>query len=227
MNSASLAHDVDRVCGLVTSRMQAEARTIIAIAGPPASGKSTLAESVVQKLNRENDLAYPAASLLPMDGYHLENRLLESRGLLARKGAPETFNAHGFCDAVKRLSGTRRETYHPKFDRQMDLSVAQAIVIHPETPVVVVEGNYLLLRSDPWASLDDLFDATVFVCPPREAVLDRLRQRWIKHGLDAETALKRAQGNDLPNAELVMRESRVADMQLTQNYTEFGMRYAY
>lgn len=227
MTETSLEHDVGEVCDLVRNRMQDGARTIIGISGPPASGKSTLAESVVQRLNRESDREVSEAALLPMDGYHLDNRLLESRGLLARKGAPETFNAHGFCEAVKRLSSAKRETFHPKFDRQMDLSIAQSIVIHPDTPIVVVEGNYLLLRTEPWSSLRDVFDATVFVCPTHDEILDRLKQRWTKHGLDAEAAMVRARGNDLPNAELIMRESCEADMTLTQNYTEFGVRYAF
>ncbi len=227
MMASTLEQDVESVCDLVHSRMQADQRTIIGVAGPPASGKSTLAESVVQRLNGDNTTAFPMAALLPMDGYHLDNRILESRGLLTRKGAPETFDARGFCDAVKRLKAATRETYHPRFDRQMDLSIAQSIVIHPETPIVVVEGNYLLLNSKPWDSLAREFAATVFVCPSREAILDRLKQRWLKHGLDVEAAVLRAKGSDLPNAELVIGESRDADMLITQNYTEFGVRYAY
>lgn len=227
MTSSSLERDVDLVCDLVKSKRRDGGRTIVGVAGPPASGKSTLAESLVEKLNREGSDQVPEAALLPMDGYHLDNRILESRGLLARKGSPETFNAHGFCDAVKRLTTTKRETLHPRFDRQMDLSIAQSIVIHPDTPFVVVEGNYLLLKRAPWAALKDVFDVTVFVCPTRDALLERLKQRWINHGLDAEAALLRAQGNDLPNADLVMHESHAADLHLTQNYKEFGVRYAF
>lgn len=227
MTRSSLERDVDLLCDLVRDRRQEGSRTIIGIAGPPASGKSTLAESLVQKLNRDSASQVPEAALLPMDGYHLDNRILESRGLLARKGAPETFNAYGFCDAVRRLATAKRETFHPRFDRQMDLSIAQSIAIHPDTPFVVVEGNYLLLNREPWAALENVFDATVSVCPEIDALLERLKQRWIKHGLDAEAALLRARGNDLPNAELVMRESREADMILSQNYKEFGVRYAY
>lgn len=227
MMASSLEQDTALVCELVKSKIQEDVRTIIGVAGPPASGKSTLAESVVQSLNLENKASEPQAALLPMDGYHLDNRLLESRGLLARKGAPETFNACGFCEAVKRLSEAKRTTYHPKFDRQMDLAIANSIAIHPETQVVVVEGNYLLLKSEPWSSLHEIFAATVFVCPSTEALRDRLQQRWIGHGLDPDAAIFRATRNDLPNAELVVRDSREADLRLNQNYTEFGVRYAY
>ncbi|WP_438957369.1 nucleoside triphosphate hydrolase [Cognatiyoonia sp.] len=226
MSPTTLENDVQYVCDLANSKRIAGKRTIIGVAGPPASGKSTLAEAVVRCLNQEEN-AVPVAALLPMDGYHLDNRLLESRGLLARKGAPETFDAHGFCDAVQKLSSATRESFHPKFDRQMDLAIANSIAIHPDTPVVVVEGNYLLLKAEPWATLKDVFSATVFVSPTIEELRDRLQQRWIKHGLDPTAAMQRATGNDLPNAELVLNESREADVLLNQNYTEFGVRYAY
>ena len=226
MNSKTLENDIQLVCDLANSKRVAGKRTIIGIAGPPASGKSILAEAVVHCLNQE-ETETPAAALLPMDGYHLDNRLLESRGLLARKGAPESFDAHGFCDAIQRLSSATRESFHPKFDRQMDLAIANSMAIHPHTPVVVVEGNYLFLNSEPWASLRDIFSATVFMSPTIEKLRDRLQQRWIKHGLDPAAAMQRATGNDLPNAELVLNESREADVLLNQNYTEFGVRYAY
>lgn len=227
MTASSMEQDVEAVCDLALDRRRGGVRTVIGIAGPPASGKSTLAESVVHRINGEKKCSVPAAALLPMDGYHLDNRLLESRGLLVRKGAPETFNAIGFCEAVKRLTVRDRETFHPRFDRHMDLAIANAIAIHPATPVVIVEGNYLLLRTDPWSSLRHVFVATVFVCPSMEAICDRLQQRWIKHGLDAEAASLRVRSNDLPNAELVVRESEEADLHLSQNYKEFGVRYAY
>ncbi len=227
MTQSGLEHDVGLVCDLIERNRKEGGRTIIGIAGPPASGKSTLAEAVVQTLNTGAEGISAKASLLPMDGYHLDNRLLESRGLLARKGAPETFNSEGFCETVKGFVLSKRETFHPKFDRHMDLAIANSISIHADTPVVVVEGNYLLLKSVPWISLRDVFAATVFVCPPLDALRDRLQQRWIKHGLDPETAALKINGNDLPNAELVIRESYEADLCLSQNYTEFGLRYAY
>lgn len=222
-----IEEDTKRVCDLIKTRMQKGTRTIVAIAGPPASGKSTVAEAIVQSLNAENPSQIPHAALLPMDGYHLDNRLLEARGLLSRKGAPESFDATGFCKAVQDLVSAEHESYHPKFDRQMDLAIANAIPIHPETPVIIVEGNYLLLNQDPWASLQELFAATVFVSPAKDDLVKRLQQRWIKHGFDHESAMARTTRNDLPNAELILKKSRKADLFLNQNYTEFGVRYAF
>lgn len=225
--ASSLERDVQRVCDLVAQSTGGDGRTIIGVAGPPASGKSTLAEAVVDALNKQGDTGVPQATLLPMDGYHLDNRILESRGLLPRKGAPETFDALGFCDAVRALTDITREAFFPRFDRQMDLAIANAIVVRPGTPVVVVEGNYLLLASDPWASLQDVFAATVFVSPTLDELRDRLIQRWLDHGLDRHAAIHRAESNDLPNAEFVLTHSSDATLALTQNYSEFGTRYAY
>ncbi len=220
-----IEQDIKRVCDLISSRRQVGGRTIVAIAGPPASGKSTLAEAVVQSLNAKQSSEVPLATLVPMDGYHLDNRVLETRGLLARKGAPETFDGVGFCEAIRGLQFARIESFHPKFDRPMDLAIANAIAVHPDTPIVVAEGNYLLMDSDPWSTLADVYAATVFVSPTLEELENRLQHRWIKHGFDPKTALQRAKTSDLPNAERVIRESRKADLTLSQNYTEFGMRY--
>lgn len=209
--------DVKRVCDLISSHKQVGVRTIVAIAGPPASGKSTLAEAVVRSLNTQQNASVPLATLVPMDGYHLDNQILESRGSLARKGAPDTFDAVGFCTAIKGLLSARHESFHPRFDRHKDLAIANAIAVHPDTSIVVVEGNYLLMDRDPWNSLADAFAATVFVYPTLDELKARLHQRWIKHGFDPETALRRANRNDLPNAELVLRDSRKADLTLTQN----------
>ena len=109
----------------------------------------------------------------------------------------------------------------------MDLAIANAIAIPPTVPIIVVEGNYLLLKSPPWSSLSQVFAASIYVCPSLEALQDRLHRRWLDHGLHSDAAMKRATGNELPNARTVIDESREADLLLDQNYTEFGVRYAY
>ncbi|MEO1639019.1 MAG: nucleoside/nucleotide kinase family protein [Pseudomonadota bacterium] len=213
--TSSLERDTRRVCDLVTQCRSVPGRMIIGIAGPPASGKSTLAEAVVEQLNA-GATGSPQAALLPMDGYHLDNPVLRARGLLQRKGAPETFNVRAFCEEVRRLRDTTEERIFPRFDRTLDIAIANALPISPETPIVIVEGNYLLLNEAPWNSLTGTFTATVFVSPPLATLRTRLITRWRDHGLDDAAATKRAQENDLPNAERVLTNSREADLMLTQ-----------
>ncbi|WP_319498505.1 nucleoside/nucleotide kinase family protein [uncultured Cohaesibacter sp.] len=214
MSKAGLEQRTTEVCDFVASRMQPSGRTVIAIAGAPASGKSTLAASLVERLNGGSSQEAPRAALLPMDGYHLDNRILEARGLLPRKGAPETFDVIGFCAAVKGLATSGPATYFPSFDRSLDLAVAGSIEILPTTPIIVVEGNYLLLRMEPWNALAEWFTASVFINPGLDVLTRRLNARWLKYGLDPEAAARRAETNDLVNARLVLAESITADLVL-------------
>lgn len=184
-------------------------RLRIAIAGPPGAGKSTLAEALVARLNRDG----PQAALVPMDGFHLDNALLRKRDLLQRKGAPETFDAAGFLHLVQRL-GTEPEVVLPLFDRVLDIAVAGAAEVTAETRIVVVEGNYLLLDAALWDQLAPFWDLTVFLDVDREELERRLIQRWLDHGHDPSAARARALSNDIPNARRVLAESRPADVRV-------------
>ncbi len=179
-------------------------RTLVAVAGPPGAGKSTLAESLVRTLG-------DTAALVPMDGFHFDNRILEQRGLLSRKGSPETFDSAGFVAMVKRLAA-EDEVVIPTFDRVNDIAVAGAEVVGPEQSISVVEGNYLLLKAMPWHELDGYWDLTVFLDVPMEVLRQRLVRRWLDHGLEPEGAALRAEANDLPNARLVQSRRSEADV---------------
>ena len=179
----------------VLSVSDAGRRSLIAIAGPPASGKSTLAAELVQVLNRRD----AAAVLVPMDGFHLDNALLTARGLLPRKGAPETFDADGFLHAMQRLR-EEPQVILPTFDRGRDISIAGAVEIGPEHRIAVVEGNYLCFAEPPWDRLAPLWDFSCFLKVGEEILLERLVRRWLRHGLSPADAEARARSNDLANA---------------------------
>lgn len=190
-------------------------RLLIAIAGPPGSGKSTLASEVVERLNAESG-SEPRAALLPMDGFHLDNDILMERGLLARKGAPETFDAQGLVELLRRVRAAEADTPYPLFDRALDCALPEAGLLEADTPIVVIEGNYLLLDTPPWQTLAEWFDASVFLAPSIETLEERLVQRWLSFGFSPDAAITRARGNDLKNAATVLDHSRTADLHLTQ-----------
>ncbi len=195
----------------LTARIRAlagavEGRLLVALAGAPGAGKSTVAADLVARLG-------PDAALVPMDGYHLDNAILDARGRRFEKGSPDTFDVAGFAAMLRRLK-TGDEVIIPVFDRDIDLSRGSARVVGPEARIAVVEGNYLLLRDAPWNSLAGLWDLTVFLDVPEAELERRLIARWLHYGLDPQAARHRAGANDLPNARIVVARSVPAQLVL-------------
>lgn len=184
-------------------------RLLIAIAGPPASGKSTFASAIATRLNRDT----PRAAIVPMDGFHLDNRILVDRSMLARKGAPETFDAVGFIHMIQRLA-TEDEIIAPIFDRNRDIAIAGAQYVSIDTRIAIVEGNYLLLNEPPWVDLQPLWALSIYLDVPASEIERRLIQRWLDNGLTPNDAQARARSNDLPNAVRISGNSKMADIML-------------
>jgi len=156
-------------------------RALLGLAGPPAAGKSTLARRLVAAVNER--LGPDAAAYLPMDGFHLSNAQLRRLGLRDRKGAPETFDVAGFVHLLRRLRTERdHPVYAPDFDRRLDEPVAAALVVPPDTRLVVTEGNYLADDGPGWHEVRDLLDETWFVDTPRRVRERRLVHRHLRTG---------------------------------------------
>ena len=202
--------DVAGLAELLAARARgAGGRVVCAIAGAPGSGKSTLAEGLVARLNQE---ARGAAALLPMDGFHFDDEYLVPAGLRPRKGAPDTFDVGGLRSALLRLRA--RDEPHvavPVFDRAIEIARAGARLIPAAVPVIVCEGNWLLLDREPWSGLRPLFDVSVMIAVPEEELRRRLRRRWEGFGLDENEIAWKLDGNDLPNGRLVRDASAMAD----------------
>ncbi|MPQ96181.1 phosphoribulokinase/uridine kinase family protein [Thioclava sp. ES.031] len=209
---------LEAILDLVDRQPRDHGRVLIAIAGPPGSGKSTMAEAVTVALNARGR-ATDAAALVPMDGFHLDNEELDRRNLRTVKGAPATFDVVGFRALVRRLRDDRTEIRYPLFSRAQDRTLPEAGVLPPDRRIVIVEGNYLLFGAGDWAGLARLFDATVMLALPMEVLKARLVSRWIEHGLSPEDALARACRNDLENARRVLEQSVEADLTLTGHCT--------
>lgn len=202
----------DDLVGLI-ARHDASGRTIVALAGPPGAGKSTLAETLAARLNAG---ASGSAAVLPMDGYHFDDRLLEARGWRARKGAPETFDVAGLRHMLGRLKRNEEpEIAVPLFDRDLEIARAGAGLVPQTVSRLIVEGNYLLLDRPGWSDLAPLYDLKVMIAVPEEVLRQRLARRWESYGLAPDAVDAKLDGNDLPNGRFVMAGSIEADYFLT------------
>ena len=168
-------------------------RYLFGIAGPPGSGKSTLAARLGSELD---------APVVPMDGFHLTNEVLRARGLLAIKGAPETFDATAFVDLVTALRDDHGAVRCPAFDRTIDEPVADRIIVGAAA-VVIVEGNYLLLDRPPWDSLAGIFDSIAYLEIREDVRRRRLIARHVAFGRDLADATEFVHRSDEVNAALV------------------------
>jgi pantothenate kinase len=141
---------------------------------------------------------------VPLDGFHLAHELLTESGLVERKGAPDTFDAAGYVALLRRLRDPGEGVvYAPRFDRGIEDSIANAIGVPPDVPLVITEGNYLLLRSGPWAHVSGLLDEVWYLDLAEETRLQRLIGRHMEFGRDSAQARERATGSDQRNAVLI------------------------
>ncbi|MGA7688991.1 MAG: nucleoside/nucleotide kinase family protein [Jiangellales bacterium] len=178
-------------------------RRLIGMAGPPGAGKSTLAQAVVD--------AIEGAVLVPMDGFHLAQSVVDAAGLADRKGAPETFDRAGYAALLVRLRDQRPDqgpVYAPEFRRRIEEPIAGAIQVRPDAALVVTEGNYLLH----WPEVRALLDEVWWVEVDESRRVRRLAARHERYGKSREAAAAWAHGPDEHNARLVAPGRDIADV---------------
>ena len=181
---------------------QKQGRFMVGIAGPPGAGKSRLAKTLATELGPH--------VLVPMDGFHFNNARLELLGLRPRKGAPETFDRLAFELAVKALRLGQEPVRLPVYSRETHEPVPDAFTVGPETPFVVVEGNYLAL----WPEVRDSMDLLIYLdCDP---ALSRknLIARHQRGGSTEEEAIRKFEQNDRLNRELIEPTRGAAQLQV-------------
>ncbi len=189
--------------GPLAARVAALPRpAVVGLTGAPGAGKSTLATALA---------AAPGGVVVPLDGFHLADVELARRGLLDRKGAPETFDAHGYAALLGRVRERRHTVLAPMFERDLEQPVAGAIPVPPDAGLVVAEGNYLLLPDDPWPAVRARLDAVWHVVVDEDLRAERLLARHVASGKSPEAAAAWVARVDAPNAARVEASAGRAD----------------
>ncbi|GAA2002624.1 nucleoside/nucleotide kinase family protein [Nakamurella flavida] len=188
-----------RIAGLLEDRD----RVIIGVTGTPGAGKSTLSTMLAGVLTE-------SMVVVPFDGFHLANIVLEANGTRGRKGAIDTFDLGGFRALIRRLRANDEPVvYAPTFLREIEEPIASAVAVPQDVRIVLTEGNYLLEEE---AALDGLLDEVWFLEVDDKVRLQRLVDRHVAFGKSPEDALAWATGTDEVNAERIRRSRPRADL---------------
>jgi type I pantothenate kinase len=146
---------------------------VIGVAGSVAVGKSTFARILRALLARWP--AHPRVDLVTTDGFLLPNAVLESRGLLARKGFPESYDLRRLIDFMGEVKAARAPVHAPVYSHQAyDILPGESQVVD-RPDIVIVEGLNVLQTGDsrtdgrparegrPRIFVSDFFDFSIYL----------------------------------------------------------------
>jgi pantothenate kinase len=158
-----------------------------------------------------------------MDGYHYSRSYLSSMpdpaNAHARRGAAFTFDSASLLKLITALRSPLTEStptiYAPSFDHALKDPVENDIPIPPSSRILIFEGNYLSLSTQPWKEIGEVMDELWFVEVDFDVAGRRLVPRHVAAGIAAneEEAWKRVRENDLVNGrEIVDGRVRVDEV---------------
>jgi type I pantothenate kinase len=140
---------------------------VIGIAGSVSVGKSTIARMLQALLGRWP--AHPRVDLVTTDGFLYPNATLEARGLMSRKGFPESYDVRRLMQFLGELKAGEPEVRAPKYSHlTYDILRDEAIILR-SPDIVIIEGVNVLQtparrgRSDASLVVSDYFDFSIYV----------------------------------------------------------------
>lgn len=190
--------EIQQAVAHLRSRLTSGKRLLLGVAGSPGSGKSTFSACLADALGPQTAL------VVPMDGFHLGNAIIDGTPLRQRKGAPDTFDVGGYLSLLQRLARRDEDVvYAPDFRRTIDEPVAASLAVPAAIPIIITEGNYLLNDDPRWQQVRAQLDEVWFIDTPHELRLARLVERHMLYGMDRAAAEAWANGPDAANARLI------------------------
>ena len=206
IRSATIDDLVRAARDLIDGSRPRAARTLLGMTGAPGAGKSTAARALRDRLGAD------VCAVVPMDGFHLPLAVIRGTPREERRGAPDTFDAAAFARAVRRVRDVRdRDVSLPSFDHVVGDPVDGGIVVRAGTPLVVVEGNYLLHEGPDWRRARAAMDAVWYLETDAGTRVERLEARHRELGRTPDDARQFVAESDERNAAVIAATAELAD----------------
>ncbi len=172
--------DLHRVSDVFLGGPAEKVPFVIGIAGSVAVGKSTTARVLQALLSRWPD--HPTVELVTTDGFLFPNRVLEARGLMDRKGFPESYDQRALVQFVSDVKSGVRSVEAPVYSHlTYDITGRFTVVERPD--ILIVEGLNVLQtgvarRGVPQVFVSDFFDVSIYVDAEEQHIRAWYRERF-------------------------------------------------
>lgn len=207
------------ITGIYASK--GKARMVLGIAGPTGAGKS-VAAMLMKEFARQAALPF-AVEAITIDAYHFPNSYLLShfsgnQSLKMVKGRYDTYDAPALARDLRAfLAGT--PVSFPAYSRQLHEPVANAIPVHGDNVLLIVEGLWLLYGGAGWEAIRPLLDYSIFIDADTATSKEPVIQRHMRGGRTREDALRHYEAVDASNAALVLATRSKADKIIPAYYS--------
>ncbi len=150
---------------------------VIGVAGSVAVGKSTISRVLQELLARWPQ--HPQVELVTTDGFLLPNAVLEERGLMERKGFPESYDRGALLDFIARAKSGEDHLEIPVYSHIAYDVLADETRVISRPDILILEGLNVLEGGDAGAFVSDYFDFSIFVDADTDAIRNWYVQRFL------------------------------------------------
>jgi type I pantothenate kinase len=158
----SATQNLHRVAATFLGTISPKMPYVIGIAGSVAVGKSTSARILQALLTRWPE--HPRVELITTDGFLYPNAVLESRGIMNRKGFPESYDTKRLVQFLREIKAGTPDVSAPVYSHvEYDIVEGDSQVVH-QPDILIVEGlNVLQVGSDALEFVSDYFDFSIYI----------------------------------------------------------------
>jgi type I pantothenate kinase len=158
----SATQDLQRVTSTFLGSIAPKVPYVIGVAGSVAVGKSTFARILQALLSRWP--AHPQVDLVTTDGFLMPNAVLSERGIMDRKGFPESYDTRALLGFLRAVKSGEAEVAAPVYDHlAYDILPDERVVVR-RPDIVIVEGlNVLQVNREGVEFVSDYFDFSIYV----------------------------------------------------------------
>jgi type I pantothenate kinase len=158
----SATQDLHKVTATFLGTIAPKVPYIIGVAGSVAVGKSTFARILQALLAQWPD--HPKVDLITTDGFLYPNRVLDERGLMARKGFPESYDTRALINVLRSIKSGQGDVEAPVYSHVVyDIVDGERTVID-QPDIVILEGlNVLQTGRDAPEFVSDYFDFSIYI----------------------------------------------------------------